>query len=105
MDKDSGNRAIGANDCPVGFSGCRHSKTNAPHTTTYIAPHTMHSIDLAKHMMPHNVYRPRCLRADKGADDALTRESSSQIVRLKVIGQHVIEIAKHQIAINLFILA
>src|SRR5207237_6026307 len=86
MDKDSGNRAIGANDCPVGFSGCRQSKTNAPHTATYIAPHAVHSIDLAKHMVPGDIDRTGCFRADKGTYHTLSCPSSAKIVRFKVVG-------------------
>src|SRR5437764_14808678 len=89
----------------MSFGGCRHGKTNASHTAACISPHAVFSIDLAKHMMPHNVYRARRLWANKGADDALTCKGSPQVVRLKVIGQHVIQVAEHQVAVNLLILA
>src|SRR5579875_1139216 len=87
------------------FGGGCQRETDASHAAAHIAPHSLFPVHLSKHMVPHHIDRPRCLRPDKAANDALAREGGTQVIGLKIVSQHIVEVAEHEIAVNLFVLA
>src|SRR5579863_3991289 len=105
MHKHSGYSRVGAYDSAMGLGRSGHCKTDTSHASTDIAPHAMFIVDFAKHMMPHHVHGTRRFWSNKAANDTLSCKRGTQIVGLEIIGEHVVEAAKHEAAINIFVLA
>src|SRR5437764_2166430 len=101
--KDFRYRSVSADCCAMCFCRCSESKADTTHATSNVAPHTLLSVHLPEHVMPEDVDRAGRLGSNKGTDHTLSCIGSSKIMGFKIVGQHIIKIAKHQIAINFLI--
>src|SRR5262249_23100948 len=90
-----GDARVGADGCAMCLGSGGQGKANAPHAATYISPHAFLAVDLAKHVVPHDVDRTGRLRSNNRADNSRAGKSGTQVVGLEILLKQIVEAAKH----------